>query len=101
MGKLRYSHSAEQDLLEAWLYIAADNPTAADHVLDSIEREAVLLSEQPRMGRERPELAPGIRSWPTSTRYVLFYVIDGEGISIARVLHHARDTAATEDWGSR
>jgi len=43
------------------------------------------------MGRARPELAEGVRSWPTSTAYVLFYLADEQGITVLRVLHHARD----------
>jgi plasmid stabilization system protein ParE len=50
------------------------------------------------MGRQRPELAAGIRSWPTSTPYLLFYFADDEGIIVARVLHHARDIPAIGDW---
>ena len=95
---LRYTASAENDLLDAWLYIAEDSLQAADRVVDTIDREARLLITQPRMGRERPELAPGLRSWPTSTRYLLFYFCDAKDITIARVLHHARDIGAIEVW---
>ena len=48
------------------------------------------------MGRARNELARGIRSWPTSTPYILFYEVDEQGILILRVLHHARDIQATD-----
>lgn len=43
------------------------------------------------MGRSRPELAAGIRSWPTSTAYILFYVVRETNLTVVRVLHHARD----------
>jgi toxin ParE1/3/4 len=43
------------------------------------------------MGRERPELRVGLRSWPTSTAYILYYVPDQDGLILVRVLHHARD----------
>jgi len=33
---VRFASSAEADLLDLWLVIAEDNPTAADKVLDSI-----------------------------------------------------------------
>ena len=42
MGKVSYSASAENDLLEAWLYVAEDSVTAADRMLDQIEAEATL-----------------------------------------------------------
>ena len=98
MAKVFYSSSAENDLLEAWLYVAEDSVTAADRMLDQIEAEAILLLDQPLMGRERNELAPGIRSWPTLTPYILFYFPDEHGVIVTRVLHHARDIPAIDHW---
>jgi plasmid stabilization system protein ParE len=98
MAKVFYTASAENDLLEAWLYVAEDSVTAADRMLDQIEAEAIRLLDQPRMGRERPELSPGIRSWPTSTPYILFYFPNEHGVVVARVLHHARDIPAIDHW---
>lgn len=85
------SQSAHNDLLEAWLYIAEENQPAADKLLDAINKEANTLALQPLMGRTRPELADCLRSWPTSTPYLLFYLADEVGITVLRVLHHARD----------
>lgn len=98
MANVFYSASAENDLLEAWLYVAEDSVAAADRLLDRIEAEAVRLQEQPMMGRERPELSSGMRSWPTSTPYILFYFPHEQGIVVARVLHHARDIPAIDYW---
>jgi plasmid stabilization system protein ParE len=91
MARVLYTRSAETDLLEAWLFIAEEDPVAADRVLDAIDVEANTLSSQPLMRRARPELGEGVRSRPTSTPYVLFYVSEGEDITVLRVLHHARD----------
>jgi len=91
MPRLLFTQSAQSDLLEAWLFIAEDKPAAADGVLAAIEKEAKALLAQPLMGRARPELAEGVRSWPTSTRYILYYLVMPEGITVLRVLHHARD----------
>lgn len=98
MAKVFYTASAENDLLEGWLYVAEDSVTAADRMLDQIEAEAIRLLDQPRMGRERPALSPGIRSWPTSTPYILFYFPNEHGVVVARVLHHARDIPALDHW---
>ncbi len=97
-GKVRHSASAETDLLEAWLYVAEDSIEAADRITDQLDAEARTLLMQPKMGRARDELAAGLRSWPTSTPYILFYFVDAEGITIARVLHHARDVPAIGHW---
>ncbi len=96
MSLVRLTQSARTDLLEAWTCIAEENLDAADGVLDAIEREALLLATQPLMGRARDELVRGIRSWPTSTPYILFYETDPDGITVIRVLHHARDIQTTD-----
>ena len=91
MPRLVFTERAQADLLEAWLYIAEDNLAAADKVLDKLEQEATLLLLQPLMGRARPELGSAVRSWPSSTPYVLFYEVDDMELTVLRVLHHARD----------
>ena len=91
MARVHFTQSAQTDLLEAWLFIAEENPAAADRVLDAIEYEANGLLHQPLMGKARPELAEGLRSWPTATPYILFYLVGEPGITIVQVLHHARD----------
>jgi toxin ParE1/3/4 len=73
------------------LHIAEENPLAADESLDSIHSTVSLLAAQLEIGRIRPELADGLRSFPTRTPYIIFYVPDKDGILIIRVLHHARD----------
>lgn len=91
MSRVLFTVSAEADLLEAWLFISEESIIAADSVVDTIHREAQTLALQPLMGRARTELADRVRSWPTSTRYILFYVPSEEGVTVLRVLHHARD----------
>ena len=91
MPKLTFTESAQADMLQAWLYIADENLAAADGVLEAIERDAGVLFLQPLMGRARPELGRLVRSWPTSTPYILYYVSEKAGITVLRVLHHARD----------
>jgi toxin ParE1/3/4 len=91
MPLIRFTSSAESDLLELWLTIAEENPVAADESLDSIQSTVSLLATQPEMGRARPELAEGLRSFPTRTPYIIFYLQENDGVLIVRVLHHARD----------
>ena len=40
---LRFTQRAESDLLEAWLFIAEQNLTAADRLLDQINRETATI----------------------------------------------------------
>lgn len=76
-----------------WVFIAADDENAADGLLDRLEEAFVLLAENRRIGRARPELAPGIRSFAVR-RYVIFYQAVEDGIEIVRVIHGARDIEA-------
>jgi len=94
MPRIRFTHSAETDLLELWVTIAEENPTAADETLDVIQATTTLLGTQPEIGRARPELAEGLRSLPTRTPYLIFYLSDDDGLLVVRVLHHARDIDA-------
>lgn len=94
MTGVRFTRSAETDLLELWLNIAEENPVAADESLDTIQAAVSVLSKQPEMGRARPELADGLRSFPTHTPHIIFYMPGADQILVVRVLHHARDIDA-------
>ena len=94
MPRIRFTSLAESDLLELWLTIAEENFVAADESLDAVQATVVLLGTQPEMGRARPELANGLRSFPTRTPYIIFYLPEDDGLLVVRVLHHARDIDA-------
>ena len=81
---------AADDFAEIWAYIAEDSPREADSFASLIQKELRMLSRQPRMGRERPELLADLRSFPVG-RYVIFYLPRSRGIEVVRVLHGARD----------
>jgi len=81
---------AVADLAEIWAYIAEDSVRQANAFATRIDGELRLLSRQPRMGRERPELLPNLRSFPVG-KYVIFYLPRPRGIEVVRVLHGARD----------
>jgi toxin ParE1/3/4 len=44
----------------------------------------------PHLGRERPELSPGLRSFVVG-HHVIFYRLFDSGVEIARVLDGVRD----------
>jgi toxin ParE1/3/4 len=93
MPQAKLTQQARNDLLEIWLHIAADSPTAADRFVDKIEARCRLLSRQPRLGEARPELADGLRCFPVGN-YVVFYQPRTDGIEIVRVISGARDIDA-------
>ncbi|RUL86978.1 type II toxin-antitoxin system RelE/ParE family toxin [Tautonia sociabilis] len=90
MGRIVRSAAAERDLIEIWAYIAEDNLEAADRLLDKLNDTLQTLAEHPEMGRERPVLGPGLRSFPIES-FVVFYREAAGGIEIVRVLHGRRD----------
>jgi toxin ParE1/3/4 len=90
MSRFRVSEAARSDLEELWLYVAQQNPSAADKLIHAIVSRFRTLASMPLMGRQREEISPRLRSFPVG-RYVIFYRRIDDGIEIARVLDGARD----------
>jgi len=86
--RLRISEPAREDLLEIWQHVASNNPEAAARLMRSFKETFEKLLRFPNLGRERPELAIGIRSFPTG-KYVVLYQPANEVLEIVRVRHGA------------
>lgn len=99
MKSLHITPRATQDLIEIWDYIADDSVENADRFLDELDETIRRLGQHPGMGRQREELAPGIRSFPYQ-RYVIFYTADSNSVVIVRVLHGARDVEGGFEHGA-
>jgi len=84
------SSRAEIDLIEIWGFIAKDDPLAADRQLDRIDAACEMLAGNPHGGPRREDLAQGLRFYPVGN-YLIFYTVADDGITVARVLHGARD----------
>jgi toxin ParE1/3/4 len=89
-GRFRRTLAAKADLLEIWSFIADNNPDAATRMLLKLDRAMSRLARNPGIGRPRPELLPGLRSY-VARPYVIFYTTGEDEIDIVRVLHGARD----------
>jgi toxin ParE1/3/4 len=83
---------AEYDMDDIWLYLATEsaNPEIANQFLRSLYEVFRLLAENPRLGRLRPDLSAGIRSFPTDD-YIIVYEIDRTDVVIDRVVRGSRD----------
>ena len=92
MTIIQRTAQVEEDLIELWVYIAQDNPAAADRLLDNIEQCFFMLANNPLMGRLRPDIAAELRYF-VSGKYLILYRTLSEGIEIVRVIHGARDWA--------
>jgi toxin ParE1/3/4 len=81
---------ARDDLRQIWLYLGEHNLTAADRVIDKIERTMRSLARYPSMGATVAEFRPGLRRFPVGN-YVLYYEPIEGGVRLVRVLHGAQD----------
>jgi len=89
MTVIRRTAQAEEDLIDIWLYIAQDNPGAADRLLDEIEEKFFLLADQPQLGPARPDIAEECRYFPVGNYLILYRIISG-GIEVVRVVQGSR-----------
>lgn len=87
------SNAARRDLEQIWWSFGERDPDRADEVVYAIQRAASRLVDFPQIGRLRPELAEGIRSWRTGP-YLIFYRVRPKQIQVVRILHGRRDLAS-------
>ena len=78
--------AAEEDLIGIWLYVAEQNPIAADALLDRFESRWCILMEFPLAGMAREDIGPNIRQL-IENNYIVFYKTSEHEIEIVRVLH--------------
>jgi len=81
--------------LEIWLYIANQNPIAADRVYDRIEETCRMLEDHPRLGPARPEIAEDARILVID-RWLALYRPLPEGVQIVRIVDGGRDLTRLE-----
>ena len=89
MALIQRSARAEQDIYEAWRYIALQNGPAADRFLDALERRLDQLIRHPWSGRAREDLGPGVRHL-NAVQYAVYYRVEPNGIRVIRVMHGRR-----------
>ncbi len=90
MARYIVTSGCDVEILEIVRYIAADDVDSAIAFYERLKALFELIAENPRMGRERPELSEGLRSFPVGN-YVIFYRIWARDVAIVRVIHGARD----------
>jgi len=84
------TRAAKADLTEITDYIAADNPQAAQRVLDEILDRLDRISRTPGMGPSCKQYGKNMRRFAVGN-YVIYYQPTAKGISVIRVLHGARN----------
>ncbi len=90
MTSVIYSPDAQADLREIWDYVAEDSTFQADRLILRFRTKLEYLAKWNTVGRPRPELTMGCRSYPLGKYCFYFRPIDS-GIEVLRILHSARD----------
>ena len=88
--KINWSALASRDADGIWLYIAMDNPDAADRAIARFHQALTLAAEQPRIGR-RSRSGQTREMIVAGTPYIIIYDVTKEAIEVRRVIHGARD----------
>jgi toxin ParE1/3/4 len=89
MPQVIRTDQAEADLVDILAYVARRSQQAADQLAAAIEQQCQQLARFPGIGRDRGDLAPGLRSFVVQRYLIFFRPIDG-GIEVVRVIHGAR-----------
>lgn len=94
MVSFRFTESAERDVDAILSHtITTWGDAQAQVYIGGLYDVLDLLSEKPGVGRIRPELAPGLRSFPYR-EHLIFYVIFEGALVVVRVLASRRNIAA-------
>lgn len=84
-------NSAETDPAEIWEYVAQNSPEDASRFIRPIRETCnAQIAYNPRIGRRRDELAPGLRGL-VFQEYVILYRPADDGVEVVRVIHASRD----------
>lgn len=98
MRRIERRPKARFDLLAIYNYIADNSGEArAERYLRRINDVSSYLAQHPMMGRDRPEVETGIRSFPCD-RHVIFYLPLEDGVELVRIIDAAMDLERA--WGS-
>jgi toxin ParE1/3/4 len=83
--------AAKNDLKDIYQYgMRQWGQAKSESYLAIIKNQFWLLTQQPLMGTERPELLPDTRSLPVES-HTLFYRVTAKRVEIIRVLHGRQD----------
>lgn len=89
MKRLRYTRQAFSDIDSLYTFIAQNNPSAAQRVLDRVESGIEHLSQHPELGRIGRISGTRERIIP-DTHYIVAYEIGTEYIAILAIIHSSQ-----------
>ncbi len=96
MRTLVYRAAARRDLIAIFTYVAGESGSTetARRFVDRIRDQCRKLATLPgTLGRARPELRPGIRSFPFQG-YVIFFRVTDTDLEVVTIVERHRDVEA-------
>jgi toxin ParE1/3/4 len=86
VGSFRFTESAERDIDTILAYTMTRwGDAQTDLYISGLFDTLDLLSENASLGRRRPELASGLRSFPYG-EHLIFYLLHEDAVLVVRVL---------------
>jgi toxin ParE1/3/4 len=99
-AEVLWTPQAREDLLDIYLTIGLDNPSAAERLFVAIEAKTELLAYHPHLGPRRPEIRPSARLLVEKPYLILYETHpdtdDGpvDEVEIVRIIDGRRDLAS-------
>ncbi len=89
MGQVTWTTEAERWLRDIYEHIAADNPAAAEEVVNAIHRRAELLAEFPYMGIRYEQSTRHVRIVTHGAYRIAYFIKDDAHVEILGVFQGA------------
>lgn len=90
MARVALTSPVRADLDAIWNYVAKENLTVADGLIDDVFERCSVYATQPEAASPADRFQAGLRYFAVGS-YVVFYRPEADGILIIRVLHGARN----------
>ncbi len=90
MSGYSFTDLAIQDLESICDAIAVNNPDAGSDLFDRIREQCLRVAKFPLSGKKYDRLKPSLRGFIVKS-YIIFYSIEGENITVVRVISGYRD----------
>jgi toxin ParE1/3/4 len=92
VGSYYFTDNAIRDLDAICDLIATDNPNAASLLFDDIREQCMRVAKFPFSCKKYDQIKPNLRGFIVKS-YIIFYLIEGENVSIVRVVNGYRNLA--------
>jgi toxin ParE1/3/4 len=92
--QFRLTKPAIQDIEQIADYIAHEfGLSQADRFLTKLDAKFAKIAQFPKIGRQRDEVLPRLRSFPMD-QYLILYIPESQNVDILRVVSGYRDLSA-------